>query len=109
MEYGTSLAFEYEIIVVVKRSRDNTFKRAGKAAAGQPQVQVIESPDQRGKGYVVRTGVRRATGRIVFVMDADMNVPIDHIGLFIDRFNKDPAIDVLVGNRQHPESQIERR
>ncbi|RKX34415.1 MAG: glycosyltransferase family 2 protein, partial [Verrucomicrobia bacterium] len=108
-EYGKSLGCECEIIAVVERSRDNTLKRAGDVASRRRAVQIIENPDQRGKGYAVRTGVRRARGGIIFVMDADLSVPVDHIGFFIDRFGREPAIDVLIGNRQHPESLIERR
>jgi dolichyl-phosphate beta-glucosyltransferase len=108
-EYGKSLGFEYEVIAVVERSRDNTLRRAGEVASGRRQVQIIENPDQRGKGYALRTGVRRARGEFVFVMDADLSVPVDHIGVFIERFRNSSATDILVGNRQHPDSRIERR
>ena len=108
-EYGESLGIEFEIIAVVERSRDNTLKRVGEVASRRRAIQIIENPDQRGKGYAVRTGIRRARGGIVFVMDADLSVPVDHVGFFIDRFDREPEIDVLIGSRQHPESLIERR
>jgi len=108
-EYGESLGIEFEIIAVVERSRDNALKRVAEVASRRRAIQIIENPDQRGKGYAVRTGIRRARGGIVFVMDADLSVPVDHVGFFIDRFDREPEIDVLIGSRQHPESLIERR
>jgi len=108
-EYGKSSGWACEIIAVVERSHDNTLKRAGDVASRRPGIQIVENPDQRGKGYAVRTGVRRARGGIIFVMDADLSVPVDHIGFFLERFEREPETDVLIGSRRHPESLIERR
>lgn len=107
-DYGRARGRAFEIIAVVEPSRDRTLKLAGDIAHRRSGVRVIENPVQRGKGYAVRTGVHRSRAPIIFVMDADLSVPVDHVGFFLDRFAEDPGIDLLVGNRQHAESLIER-
>jgi glycosyltransferase involved in cell wall biosynthesis len=108
-DYGKARGGAFEVIAVVEPSRDRTLKIAHEIAHRRSSVRVIENPSHRGKGYAVRTGVHRSKAPIVFVMDADLSVPVDHIGFFLDRFAADPGIDLLVGNRQHPDSLIERR
>ncbi|MEZ5278380.1 MAG: glycosyltransferase family 2 protein [Opitutaceae bacterium] len=108
-DYGNARGTDFEVIAVVERSRDRTLQRAVEVAARRPPVRVIDNPIHRGKGYAVRTGVHRARGGIIFVMDADLSVPVNHVGYFLDRFAEDPGIDLLVGNRQHPDSLITRR
>lgn len=107
-EYGQARGTDFEVIAVVEPSRDRTLKIAGDIAHRRSSVRVVENPVQRGKGYAVRTGVHRSRAPVIFVMDADLSVPVDHIGFFLDRFAQDPTIDLLVGNRQHANSLIER-
>ena len=61
---------------------------------------------QRGKGHAVRTGMLRARGDIAFFMDADLSTPLAETARFIARFAEDAKVDVLVGNRQHAQSEI---
>ncbi|NTU85904.1 MAG: glycosyltransferase family 2 protein [Chloroflexales bacterium] len=57
---------EAEIMVVDDASGDDTGARA--AAAG---ARVERHPANRGNGAAVKTGIRRATGEVVLLMDAD--------------------------------------
>lgn len=50
----------------------------------------------------------RARGEFVFYMDADLSVPLAEILPFLARFESEPPVDVLVGNRQHAMSRITR-
>ena len=101
-----------EVLIVVERSTDGTLDLAREAAAGQgdsaPSIVVIDNGPQRGKGFAVRSGMLRASGEFVFYMDADLSVPLQEVLAFVDHFEANPTIDVLVGNRQHPRSQIVR-
>jgi glycosyltransferase involved in cell wall biosynthesis len=101
-----------EVLIVVERSPDGTLEIAREAARQQAHssatYEVIDNGPQRGKGHAVRSGMLRARGEIVFYMDADLSVPLAEIGPFLARFERDPAVDVLVGNRQHPSSRITR-
>lgn len=98
-----------EILVVVEKSTDKTLEVARSYANKHNQIRVIDNKVQRGKGYAIRCGVLEAKGRIILNMDADLSVPTDHIGKFLSHFAKNPDIDVIIANRQHPGSLIEVR
>lgn len=108
-EYCTGLGLPWEAVVVVEKSTDETADLARAAAAKQANFLVIANEIHRGKGFAVRTGVRRATGAVVFFMDADLSVPLPCIGEFLDYFAAHPEVAVAVGNRRHPASAILRR
>ncbi len=98
-----------EILLVVEPSGDRTVEAAREAAAGDPLVTIIENPDHRGKGFSVRTGMRRAGGEIVFFMDADLSVPLGHVAPFVAHLDAHPETAAVIGNRRHPRSVITRR
>ena len=54
---------DYEVLVVVEQGTDNTLTRCREAAAGRAGFEVIDNGPHRGKGYAVRSGLRRARGR----------------------------------------------
>jgi dolichyl-phosphate beta-glucosyltransferase len=96
------------VIVIVEKSSDGTLEAASQAVAGRANFQITDNLVHRGKGYAVRSGVLRASGAIVFYMDADLSTPLDEVVNFLDFFAANPAIDVLAGNRQHARSRIVR-
>ncbi len=96
----------WEVLVMVEKSPDDTFEAVRAAAAGHPQIQVIDNEVQRGKGYAVRQGMRRARGEIALFMDADLSTPLSEVSKFLDYFAAHPEVDVLIGNRRHPSSHI---
>ena len=99
----------YEVLIVVEQSTDGTLELALGLAAQQAHFQVIDNGPKRGKGHAVRSGMRRARGEISFFMDADLSVPLAEVRAFLRRFDETPAVDVLIGNRQHARSRITRR
>lgn len=107
--YFGRVAFSHEILIVVEHGTDGTLELALQATAKQANFQVIDNRVHRGKGYAVRSGMLRARGGYVFYMDADLSTPLEEIGRFLSYFEEHPEVHVLVGNRQHPESRIERR
>jgi dolichyl-phosphate beta-glucosyltransferase len=108
-EFFQSFTRGYEVLIVVEKSGDGTLEIAAELAAQQAHFQVIDNGPQRGKGHAVRTGMQRARGEIVFYMDADLSVPLAEVPAFLRRFEENPDVDVLVGNRQHAQSRITRR
>jgi dolichyl-phosphate beta-glucosyltransferase len=48
----------------------------------------------------------RANGTFIFFTDADLSTPLEDLDVSLQRFRKDRSIDVIVGNRQHPETRI---
>ena len=98
-----------EVLVVVEPSGDRTVEAARAAVGGDPLVTIVENPDHRGKGFSVRTGMLRASGNIVFFMDADLSVPLAHVAPFVAHLDAHPDTAVVIGNRRHPGSVITRR
>ncbi len=67
-------------------------------------VSVISYPENRGKGFAVRTGVLSARGKWIIVFDADLAVSLDHIEKlkpFIASGN-----EVIIGNRRRKDAHI---
>jgi len=98
-----------EVIVVIEPSGDDTVGAARAAAEGDPLIRLVESPEHRGKGSAVRTGMLEARGDIVFFMDADLSVPLEHVAPFVAHLDAHAETAVVIGNRRHPESVITRR
>ncbi len=94
---------------MVEQSSDGTLEIASEAAGQQENFVAIDSGPQRGKGHAVRCGMLRAKGAHVFYMDADLSVPIGEVTAFLERFEAEPEVGVLLGNRQHARSRIVRR
>lgn len=108
--FAESAPWGVEIVVVVEQSKDGTLEIAreyAKQQAESPHVlRVIDGGPQRGKGHAVRSGMLAAAGEYVFYMDADLSVPLVAVNEFVARFESDPGVSVLIGNRQHRASRI---
>jgi dolichyl-phosphate beta-glucosyltransferase len=105
-EHRRSWSFSNEIIVVVEPGEDGTLALAESVAKSASQFAVLTHHEKRGKGFAVRSGMLRARGDFVFFTDADLSTPLEDLDASLQRFRKDRSIDVIVGNRQHPETLI---
>ena len=103
--YLASAPWSHEVLLMVEKSTDGTLELARRLAIGRG-IEVVGSDVQRGKGHAVRRGMLRARGEIAFFMDADLSTPLVEMERFIGRFSANPPVDVLVGNRQHAQSEI---
>ena len=108
-EYLGHARWPHEVILVVERSTDGTLELARQVTAGQAEFHVIGNEIQRGKGYAVRCGMLQARGELTFFMDADLSTPLPEIDGFLAYLAAHPEADIVVGNRQHPESAILKR
>ncbi len=108
-EHRRSWNFRNEIIIVVEPSEDGTLGLAEAAAKSNPDLIVLTHHERRGKGFAVRSGMLRARGECIFFTDADLSTPLEDLDSGLMRFRKDRTIDVLVGNRQHPDTRILQR
>jgi dolichyl-phosphate beta-glucosyltransferase len=61
----------YEVLVVDDGSTDDTAARVREEWAGYPAVNLLSLRNNRGKGAAVRAGMRRATGALRLMADAD--------------------------------------
>lgn len=105
--YLDAAAIDAEILVVDDGSKDRTAELATKALAGR-RGRVVANGENRGKGYSVRHGVLEAHGRFVLVTDADLSTSIeDHAKLAAVMRDRD--LDVVIGSRALPDSNVEIR
>jgi len=96
-----------EIIVVDDGSSDQTLdivknhidKRQGKLS-----ILLIENATNRGKGFVLRQGMRAATGQVSIFMDADLPFELSIIQSICSKINSGCA--VVLGSRDLPGSTL---
>lgn len=90
--------FEYEVIIVVDGSPDNTAEVAGNYARQVKNLRVISNKENHGKGYVVRQGLLEAKGKYVVFLDADGSTSITHIEKCLPEL--EAGADLIVGSRK---------
>lgn len=86
-----------EVIVVDDGSTDGTSAETRRVAATEPSIRLIRLPQNRGKGYAVRTGVVNATGHRILFADADGSTPIEELRRL--ELALDGGAQVAVGSR----------
>lgn len=87
-----SILPEAEILVVDDASHDDTAAVALSAGA-----RIERHPTNRGNGAAVKTGIRRATGEVVLLMDADGQMDPRYIPALLDGIVQ--GYDMVVGAR----------
>jgi dolichyl-phosphate beta-glucosyltransferase len=88
----------YEILVTVDGSPDGTADLVRSYLPEVKNLLIIENPENRGKGYVVRQGLLKATGELRLFLDADGSTSITHLETFLPEFAK--GYDVVIGSRR---------
>ena len=105
--YLDSAGIDAEILVVDDGSKDRTAEVASKALQGR-RGRVLRNGDNRGKGYSFRHGVLEARGRFVLLTDADLSTPIEEHAK-LAAVIRDRDLDVVIGSRALPESDVQVR
>lgn len=91
----------FEIVVVDDGSRDATAEVAG----GFEHVTVVRHDVNRGYGASLKTGITKAGGEIVGIVDGDGTYPIDELPRMIDALDVS-ACDMVVAARRGPVAKI---
>ncbi|OGF80888.1 hypothetical protein A2W48_01785 [Candidatus Giovannonibacteria bacterium RIFCSPHIGHO2_12_44_12] len=95
-QYLSFKKYAYEIIVVDDGSSDNTVALVSKLSRKVGHISILKNKKNRGKGFAVRTGMRKAQGRIRLFMDADNSVDISHLDEFIRHLES--GFDIVIGS-----------
>lgn len=84
----------FEIIVVDDGSRDNSAEAVRRV--NHPQIHLVQHPYNIGNGASIKSGIRRATGQYVLMMDADGQHKVDDIPRLLEHAGR---YDMVVGAR----------
>ena len=95
--YLDEAPLSWEIVVVDDGSSDETPIIVTRWADAREGVRV-ESIRHRGKGAAVRHGMLAASGRYRFICDADLAMPVEWLGAFLERM--EDGYDIIIGSRQ---------
>ena len=106
-DYLNERNYESEVIVVDDGSKDETSAVAQQsfARAGRISARVIRHEENRGKGYVVRTGLLAARAPIALFSDADLSTPISETPKLVAPIQSGDY-DVVFGSRALDRSLI---
>lgn len=103
VDYFDGRDLNYEIIVVDDGSTDRTAEVVKRLERIRNQVCLIQLPQNRGKGFAVKTGVLNSHGKYVLLADADGSTPIREIERLEEHFDKDRKI--VIGSRGLPSEE----
>ena len=95
--YLSAEPFSWEIVVVDDGSSDGTARLVRSWSRDDSRVRV-ESIPHAGKGWAVRSGMLAAHGRLRFMCDADLAMPISNLDNFLKRI--DDGYEVVIGSRE---------
>jgi glycosyltransferase involved in cell wall biosynthesis len=93
----------FEIIAVSDGSTDQSAAGLSSLLPGVLETVFLEV--NRGKGYAVRVGMGRATGRFVGFIDADGDIPPEILADFV-AVAKAENPDIVFGSKRHPDSTV---
>ncbi|MFZ2555910.1 MAG: glycosyltransferase [Minisyncoccia bacterium] len=98
--------FAFEFVIVDDGSKDTTLEVVRELSQTYPEIRLISDGINRGRGAAVKKGIAEARGDLILETDADGSVADEAIARFVAKFDADPALDVIFGSRELPESHI---
>jgi len=99
---------EKEIVIVEDNSTDGTRDIVKNFCKKHPDCKLILNKKPNGKGYAVRYGLKKATGDIMAIQDADLEYDINDYSKLLKPFIEGKAKFVL-GSRHLNENGVKKR
>ena len=92
--------YDKEIIVVNDCSKDNTWEILNTYKNDHPlmNIQLFQHDVNQGKGAALHTGIKKATGDVVVIQDADLEYDPNEFNILLKPIDDDVA-DVVFGSR----------
>lgn len=88
----------WELLVIDDGSTDETVRLCHALTGQIPELRVVQTSPNRGKGHAVRVGMREARGATRVMCDADGSMPATELPALLTAFASGEA-DVLIGSR----------
>jgi dolichol-phosphate mannosyltransferase len=98
-------AYSFEIIVVDDDSPDETWKLAETLAGGDARIRILRRRGERGLATAVVAGWQLARGRVLGVMDADLQYPPETLPTLLAAL-EECAADVAICSRYAPGASV---
>ena len=94
--------YDFEIIFSDDGSVDRTAEIVSAIAAENPEVRLIRSEENKGKGHAVRLGMSESLGDYAVFTDCDLAYGADAVLQILDKL-RDTNADICIGSRAlHP-------
>lgn len=97
LAFLASRSYASELIVVLDGGAPGAAEEIAAVAGGRTDVTVLDNVVNRGKGYSVRRGILASRGDYVLFADADLSLPIEDAGRFLDELTR--GADLAIGSR----------
>ncbi|MBO5609937.1 MAG: glycosyltransferase [Eubacterium sp.] len=95
----------FRIIVVNDGSQDETEYEIKRAMEQDYRIGMISYEKNQGKGYAVKRGMMASKSEYTAFLDADLELPPYLLEGFLKKAEE--GVDVVIGSKMHPESQVE--
>lgn len=96
IKYETDSKRNVETIVVLDGTPDNTLGAAKKYEGKVKNLMIVDRKENKGKGYTVKEGMEKASGKYMLFCDADNSTPVEQVEKLL-KYAED--YEVVIGSR----------
>ena len=97
-EHLDRLGRSYEVLVSDDSSTDRSVAIVREMAASWPQLRLVPSGPELGKGAALTRGFRCARGERAGFIDADLEIPVENLNALLEAIER--GADVAIGSKQ---------